>query len=109
DVLGLSSVLSQSLSRRSDAPPPLHASPPRRSSDLSLSHRPTAWGRTLVVSRSPSGCTRTSRGPWNPRCQKSATAMPTSRWPTSRSEEHTSELQSRANLVCRLLLEKKNE
>src|SRR5690606_38562138 len=27
----------------------------------------------------------------------------------SRSEEHTSELQSRENLVCRLLLEKKNE
>src|SRR5690606_40020291 len=27
---------------------------------------------------------------------------------TSRSEEHTSELQSRENLVCRLLLEKKN-
>src|SRR5215475_5802499 len=29
------------------------------------------------------------------------------RGPTSRSEEHTSELQSRENLVCRLLLEKK--
>src|SRR5699024_12839041 len=28
-------------------------------------------------------------------------------WPT-RSEEHTSELQSRFDLVCRLLLEKKN-
>src|SRR5690606_42164628 len=28
---------------------------------------------------------------------------------SSRSEEHTSELQSRENLVCRLLLEKKNE
>src|SRR5688572_33302616 len=28
------------------------------------------------------------------------------RWP-SRSEEHTSELQSQSNLVCRLLLEKK--
>src|SRR5690606_32261741 len=28
--------------------------------------------------------------------------------PSSRSEEHTSELQSRENLVCRLLLEKKN-
>src|SRR2546430_9834693 len=28
------------------------------------------------------------------------------RW---RSEEHTSELQSQSNLVCRLLLEKKNE
>src|SRR2546422_8521470 len=31
-----------------------------------------------------------------------------SRWPTDRrSEEHTSELQSRLHLVCRLLLEKK--
>src|SRR6266496_5965603 len=29
------------------------------------------------------------------------------RWPR-RSEEHTSELQSRRDLVCRLLLEKKN-
>src|SRR5690606_41243998 len=28
---------------------------------------------------------------------------------TFRSEEHTSELQSRENLVCRLLLEKKNK
>src|SRR5256885_2413548 len=29
--------------------------------------------------------------------------------PSSRSEEHTSELQSPCNLVCRLLLEKKND
>src|SRR2546422_5277358 len=29
-------------------------------------------------------------------------------WRGSRSEEHTSELQSRLHLVCRLLLEKKN-
>src|SRR5690606_39724456 len=29
------------------------------------------------------------------------------RWMFERSEEHTSELQSRENLVCRLLLEKK--
>src|SRR5438105_8057938 len=28
---------------------------------------------------------------------------------TDRSEEHTSELQSRVDLVCRLLLEKKNK
>src|SRR2546430_3519011 len=28
--------------------------------------------------------------------------------PIARSEEHTSELQSHSNLVCRLLLEKKN-
>src|SRR2546430_2853227 len=32
-------------------------------------------------------------------------AATVSRW---RSEEHTSELQSQSNLVCRLLLEKKN-
>src|SRR5438105_15181792 len=30
-------------------------------------------------------------------------------WPPSRSEEHTSELQSRVDLVCRLLLEKKKK
>src|SRR3712207_8045004 len=30
-----------------------------------------------------------------------------SSWPSGRSEEHTSELQSRQYLVCRLLLEKK--
>src|SRR5436309_6171464 len=35
------------------------------------------------------------------RCRKIDLATP-------RSEEHTSELQSRENLVCRLLLEKKN-
>src|SRR2546426_8600912 len=36
-------------------------------------------------------------------------SSPRSAWPpTTRSEEHTSELQSPCNLVCRLLLEKKN-
>ena len=30
-------------------------------------------------------------------------------FPDMRSEEHTSELQSRRNLVCRLLLEKKKK
>src|SRR5690349_23034021 len=30
-------------------------------------------------------------------------------WPAPRSEEHTSELQSRRDLVCRLLLEKKKK
>src|SRR4051812_49965254 len=33
----------------------------------------------------------------------------TRRWPAGRSEEHTSELQSHVNLVCRLLLEKKKK
>src|SRR5437660_8262607 len=32
---------------------------------------------------------------------------PSSRYDRTRSEEHTSELQSRGHLVCRLLLEKK--
>src|SRR5690606_40277933 len=40
-----------------------------------------------------------------------STASSTAAWPSSsvivRSEEHTSELQSREKLVCRLLLEKK--
>src|SRR2546427_7041544 len=30
-------------------------------------------------------------------------------WNRNRSEEHTSELQSQSNLVCRLLLEKKKQ
>src|SRR2546430_13383518 len=30
-------------------------------------------------------------------------------WASLRSEEHTSELQSQSNLVCRLLLEKKKD
>src|SRR5207247_10520112 len=32
---------------------------------------------------------------------------PADRWRNRRSEEHTSELQSRVDIVCRLLLEKK--
>src|SRR3989475_6122483 len=42
--------------------------------------------------------------------QVSTTGMPVlrSRSRALRSEEHTSELQSQSNLVCRLLLEKKN-
>src|SRR2546425_6146381 len=38
-----------------------------------------------------------------------APASPGSRRPCRRSEEHTSELQSLAYLVCRLLLEKKKK
>src|SRR5690606_42151792 len=55
------------------------------------------------------GCWRpsapTTRPPWPPRrCSWPWSAPSTA---SSRSEEHTSELQSRENLVCRLLLEKK--
>src|SRR3712207_8374161 len=49
-------------------------------------------------SRRPSGCCSQSPPPTSPRhCRRGL----------ARSEEHTSELQSRQYLVCRLLLEKK--
>src|SRR3712207_8743223 len=40
-----------------------------------------------------------------PSSRRTSSATP---WTAHRSEEHTSELQSRQYLVCRLLLEKKN-
>src|SRR2546425_8800076 len=40
--------------------------------------------------------------------QRGASERSATFWPCRRSEEHTSELQSLAYLVCRLLLEKKN-
>src|SRR4051812_49843287 len=43
------------------------------------------------------------RSPASRRCSGSSPA------PACRSEEHTSELQSHVNLVCRLLLEKKKK
>src|SRR2546430_12546888 len=46
------------------------------------------------------GAVRTSR-PTSSSCSTQARAL--------RSEEHTSELQSQSNLVCRLLLEKKKQ
>src|SRR3712207_8622141 len=45
-------------------------------------------------------------GPCRPRCRKVA---PRATSFSYRSEEHTSELQSRQYLVCRLLLEKKKQ
>src|SRR2546426_3195555 len=51
-------------------------------------------------SRATWGSGRYSRGPWDVRVSACAST-------SSRSEEHTSELQSPCNLVCRLLLEKK--
>src|SRR5437773_898872 len=68
-----------------DAHRNLHSFPTRRSSDLSRR------GLVLPDRRSPLVNWR-ARGP---------------RFPI-RSEEHTSELQSHHDLVCRLLLEKKN-
>src|SRR5215475_14687067 len=56
--------------------------------------------------RSARGC-RPPPCSWS-RCPPSR-ARGRPRLPARRSEEHTSELQSRENLVCRLLLEKKKK
>src|SRR5688572_33176899 len=52
------------------------------------------------------------RSAWPPRRPLRSECASRARWLdncASRSEEHTSELQSQSNLVCRLLLEKKKE
>src|SRR2546430_13045811 len=72
-------------------PPRSTLFPTRRSSDLDgvklfvavYSPRDTSQKYPILLSRTPYSC--------------------------SRSEEHTSELQSQSNLVCRLLLEKKKK
>src|SRR5438034_2562764 len=48
-------------------------------------------------------CASQPSSPSPPRCQRGNPPIA----PSSRSEEHTSELQSHSDLVCRLLLEKK--
>src|SRR5699024_11927676 len=88
----------------------LHPSPPRRPSDL----RPFQHARRTPVPAARS-CVSTRRWPSAAASSSSSSvsrSSPSSGRPTapvtSRSEEHTSELQSRFDLVCRLLLEKKN-
>src|SRR2546425_2050986 len=56
---------------------------------------------TLFRSRSPAAGSSSSRRTCRSSCRGSSR--------TGRSEEHTSELQSLAYLVCRLLLEKKKK
>src|SRR2546430_7662910 len=52
---------------------------------------------------------------WSEHCSYKSSRVHLRKFPTSgprviqRSEEHTSELQSQSNLVCRLLLEKKKQ
>src|SRR5690606_41710351 len=70
-----------------------------------------SWSRT---SSKPARSCCISPAPWSssrlPTCRytKTSPAFTSCPW-TWRSEEHTSELQSRENLVCRLLLEKKKK
>src|SRR5438445_8163643 len=74
----------------------LHSFPTRRSSDLARAPSPRS---SLPAQRAE---------PLAPRQPPVPPSEATAPSPTiSRSEEHTSELQSRQYLVCRLLLEKK--
>src|SRR5687768_18240436 len=78
-------------------PPALHSFPTRRSSDLARSSTAPSATRWMGSSTSPpSPATRWSR---------SHCAHPAELAPALRSEEHTSELQSRLHIVCRHLLE----
>src|SRR5690625_7092612 len=67
----------------------LHSFPTRRSSDLNPAHIKKSCDEPGFFDHSYTGGIRRCRGA------------------VCRSEEHTSELQSRGHLVCRLLLEKK--
>src|SRR5690606_40457637 len=80
----------------------LHSFPTRRSSDLRPPW-PGAWRTVACVGD------RAAQGPRRLRRRRAhaAEGCGVLRRVRDRSEEHTSELQSRENLVCRLLLEKK--
>src|SRR5207249_12310494 len=72
----------------------------------------SAGGRPPRPDRPGGGPARRAAAPTGPprggRPTTGRAAIPGSTRPARRSEEHTSELQSRFDLVCRLLLEKKN-
>src|SRR5690242_20844235 len=75
--------------------------------------RSTLFPYTTLFRSSP--CLRRRRSRSRRRPRRAQSPDPSGRTPTgaaarrSRSEEHTSELQSHVNLVCRLLLEKKKK
>src|SRR5204862_7981262 len=88
------------------APLDLPSFPTRRSSDLCS----TLDVRRLLPSASRISVRRKLKPSLRPRpCSVAATGSRKTprRQSKARSEEHTSELQSRRDLVCRLLLEKK--
>src|SRR3712207_7102919 len=85
------------------APRDLHFSPTRRSPDLEDELRPQLARHGVQIV----GCDEVDdeqRAALNERFGRQIFPVLT---PLARSEEHTSELQSRQYLVCRLLLEKK--
>src|SRR5690606_41399159 len=100
----------------SGAPRDLHSFPTRRSSDLTsttnwrwLMAMHSCWRKSLGISgpTSPPLPARHARYSHEKCAALERRLLPPR--PLKRSEEHTSELQSRENLVCRLLLEKKKQ
>src|SRR3712207_7071483 len=86
-------------------PPRSTLFPTRRSSDLQLS-----WLLLRMMWRTDSLLQRLKKSlPEGENAWVSPYLMAVYQTKGARSEEHTSELQSRQYLVCRLLLEKKNE
>src|SRR5690606_41719272 len=86
----------------------LHSFPTRRSSDLAQVLTDVLAGRDVRAQDAATWIVLfwARRGFTLPEAMVSALCAYAA---TLRSEEHTSELQSRENLVCRLLLEKKNQ
>src|SRR5256885_11654498 len=66
-----------------------------------------SWPVTPLTSPPVSSRQRNRARSWCPIAQPRQPPAPSDSERRSRSEEHTSELQSPCNLVCRLLLEKK--
>src|SRR5207237_9954580 len=97
----------------SASPLALPSFPTRRSSDLVfwLTSRPPRRRRALrAFLLAPHHSQPAAAACPHGRCARSGPLHWRTGWPmkrtTSRSEEHTSELQSHLNLVCRLLLER---
>src|SRR2546430_10275332 len=69
---------------------------------------PISADRWILRCRRSGRCRSRAAGPVRASCHSSAWRPRRGSWQL-RSEEHTSELQSQSNLVCRLLLEKKKQ
>src|SRR5688500_19439117 len=95
---------------RARRPPVLPSFPTRRSSDLERLPNPTPSGELQPVDRVAGRPPIRERGTGrSDRRRRTVATGIDLRGRRTRSEEHTSELQSPCNLVCRLLLEKKKK
>src|SRR5690606_40714673 len=105
----LTSIFSSSFFYLSRDHPDLHSFPTRRSSDLTLMTQQCIyfWLASAEIDKCIKCCV------FSANCEdifpKLLSGGGVKNTFIFRSEEHTSELQSRENLVCRLLLEKKNK